>query len=391
MAGNEDVLPIVLDVGSHTTRAGFAGDDAPRAAFPSVIGGTKYLKGMVGIGNKDNYVGDEAQVQRGMLKMQSMVKNGIVANFDLYERLLHHTFYNELRIAPEEHPVLFSAPVMNPLANEQKISQIMFETFSVPACAAALAPALSLYASGRGTGVVVEIGEGVTQIVPIYESAIIDEAIIRLDSGGETMTRYMQKMLGERSPGMADIPSARFWAIDKMKQSSAMVALDYDLEFNNFQCSSEKHIEYQFEDGTIHKLGAERIRCGECLFQPKLVDSEQMGLSRQLYKSILKCPMDTRKDFYSNIILSGGTTLTPGISERLTKDISAIAPASVRVRVVAPPERKYMTWIGGSIIASLSTFQKTWFTKEQYDECGPMDIHRWGCISTTQFQPKGYA
>jgi len=389
MADNESVLSVVLDIGSHTTRAGFAGDDAPRALFPSVIGRPKTFAGMV-VGHRDSYVGDEAQAYRGNLKMTSPVKNGIVQNWDDYEKLLHHTFYNELRIAPEERSVLFSVPVFNPTANEQKISQIMFETFSVPACAGVLSPVLSLYASGRGTGVVVDIGEGMTQIVPLWESAIIDEAIIRVDMGGETMTNYMKKLLTERSPGFVDMPSARHWAVDKLKQSCALVALDYDAEMQNYATSSSQHMEYQFEDGTSHRLSNERIRCGECLFQPKLVDMENMGLSKLVYKSILKSPLDTRKDFLGNIILSGGTTLTPGIAERLSKDVTALVPPTQRVKVIVPPERKYMTWIGGSIVASLSSFNKTWFTKEQYDECGPSHIHRWGCVATTQFQPKGY-
>src|SRR4051812_919937 len=144
---DDEVLALVLDIGSATTRLGFAGDDAPRAVFPSVIGRPKYAAGMVGIGNKDVYVGDEAESKRGVLKMSNPVKNGIVTNWDDWERLVHHSFYNELRVSPEEHPTVFSVPVLNPLANEQKIAQVMFETFNVPALGGVLAPALSLYAS----------------------------------------------------------------------------------------------------------------------------------------------------------------------------------------------------------------------------------------------------
>ncbi len=90
----------------------------------------------------------------------------------------------------------------------------------------------------------------------------------------------------------------------------------------------------------------------------------------------MKCDLDIRKDLYGNIVLSGGTTMYPGIADRMQKEINALAPASVKVKIVAPPERKYSVWIGGSILASLSTFQQLWVSKSEYDESGPSIVHR---------------
>ena len=374
----DEVQTLVIDSGSGMCKAGFAGDEAPRSVFPSVVGrrSPQCVVVMHGGQNKDTYIGEEACSKGGMLNLKYPIEHGIVTNWDDMKKIWHHTFDNELRVDPAEHPVLLTEAPKNPKSNREKMIQLMFETFNVPSFYVDIAGVLSLYSFGRTTGIVVESGDGVSQVVPIYEGCTFPHAIMRLNLGGCDVTAWLHETLYERGYGEAFTTTAEKEVVRDIKEKLAYVALDYDEEMAKAKNSSECDVSYTLPNGNVITLADERFRCAELMFKPHMNGFAYDGIDKTIFDSIMKCDMNVRKDLYANIVLSGGNTMFNGFPERIEKEITNLAPPTMTVKVVAPPERKYAVWIGGSIFASLATFPGMVITHEEYNDAGTGIVHR---------------
>lgn len=254
---------------------------------------------MVGSGTKDEYVGDNAMARRGILIIKYPLEHGIVTNWDDMEKIWHHAFFSELRVDPQEHPVLLTEAPLNPKANRERMTQIMFESFSIPAFYVAIQAVLSLYASGRTSGIVVDSGDGVTHTVPIYEGYSLPHAVLRIDLAGRDLTGWMAKLLQQR--GYSFTTSAELEIVRDIKQQLCYVAEDYEKELAGADSNNSLEKEYELPDGQTITVASERFQCPEALFKPELLGNEMSGMHKTAFDSIMKTDIDIRKDLYNNV------------------------------------------------------------------------------------------
>ena len=253
----------------------------------------------------------------------------------------------------------------------------MFETFNSPAMYVAIQAVLSLYASGRTTGIVFDSGDGVSHTqFPSMRAMLFPMPSLRLDLAGRDSDRLPHEN-SDRDVATPSPPQLSVRSCETSKKSSATSLLTSSKKCNTAASSSSLEKSYELPDGQVITIGNERFRCSRspCSSLPSLEWNLQES-TRPAYNSIMKCDVDIRKDLYANTVLSGGSTMFPGIADRMQKEITALAPPTMKIKIIAPPERKYSVWIGGSILASLSTFQQMWISKQEYDESGPSIVHR---------------
>lgn len=322
---------------------------------------------MAGALEGDEFIGPRAEEYRGLLRLRYPIEHGMINHWDDMERIWAHIYSKEqLQIASEEHPVLLTEPPLNPRQNRERAAEIFFESFNVPALFISMQAVLSLYASGRTTGVVLDSGDGVTHAVPIFEGFAVNHSLMRIDVAGRDVTKYLQLLL--RKEGQIFRTSAEAEIVRTIKEKSCYVALNPAKEEQLEMDRNAEQNNYILPDGRQVKIGASKFRAPEVLFAPDLIGDESEGVHEVLTNAIQRADMDLRKSLYSNIVLSGGSTLFKGFGDRLLSEVKKLSPKDIKIKISAPQERTLTTWIGGSILASLDTFKKMWVSKREYEE-----------------------
>lgn len=404
--------PVVIDNGSGNLKAGFAGEDKPKTYSSAIIGRPKYQKIMAGSvltgddsNKEETFIGNMAQQNRGLLSLSYPIEHGIVNNWDDMEKLWYHTYVHDLQTNSEEHPLLITEAPLNPKSNRDKMCSILFEQFNVPCVYISIQAVLSLYASGRTTGVVIDSGDGVSHIVPVYEGFALPTSIKRMDIAGRDITEHLSFNI-RRMSGVLLSSSSELEIVRQIKEKTCFISKDPLRDEKLYSGSAYTHYvnpstnqdlelftSYKLPDGHSLQLGVERFRSPEILFNPQLIGNESPGIHELTSLAINKTDLDLRPTLFQNIILSGGNTLIKNFGDRLLTELksqqqnqsaSSIwsnlnnvggGTTKMKVKIYAPPERKYSTWIGGSILAGLSTFKKMWVTSQEFAE-DPEIVHK---------------
>lgn len=381
--------PIVCDNGSGFVKVGYGGDNFPLHIFPSMIGKPlmrfeEEFKG--GVVLKDIMVGDECAQHRAMLEVSYPVENGIVRDWEGMKHVWDYTFYERLQCTPSEHKVLLTEPPMNPIANQKNMYDAMFETYGFQGAKVNIQAMLVLYAQGLLSGVVVDSGDGVTHCVPVWEGVVPPALIRRLNVAGRHMTRYLIKLLQVRGYNLnrsADFETAR-----QIKEELCYTGYDLEVEKRLALETTVLTREYKLPDGRVIKLASERYEAPEVLFQPHLIDVDSVGLHDMLFNMIQDADIDLRPAFYQHIVLSGGSTMYPGLPSRLEKELKNLYLTKVlkgneaglskfKLRIEDPPRRKHMVFLGGSVLADIMKDRpEFWISRQEWHEHGESIIGR---------------
>ncbi|CAM6103996.1 unnamed protein product [Calypogeia fissa] len=445
MYGGDEVSAIVLDLGSHTCKAGYAGEDAPKAVLPSMVGSVDRnflpdadkLGGDVEIGKSGDgkagnrttempkgkltrklYAGVQAVgYRRDHMEVIPALRDGLIHDWDIVESIWDHTLRDRLMIDPTEHPMLLAEPSYNTAPHREKMVELMFEKYGVPAVFLVKNAVLTSFASGRATSLVVDCGGGSTTVAAVHDGYVLQKAIVRSPIGGEFLTDCMLKTLegkgisvkpryafrrkevrpGEFEVTDVDVPhTTESYRLYMQRAIAAdvkeVVCRVPDSPFEESSYANIPTTPYELPDGQTIEVGADRFKIPDLMFNPSLIHripgmeayaaeagNSIRGLPHMVIDSINKCDVDIRRELFSSILLAGGTAAMQQMKERLEKDLMEEAPQAARVKVLASGnavERRFSVWIGGSILASLGSFQQMWLSKAEYEEHGPSYVHR---------------
>lgn len=307
---------IVLDIGQHSSKAGFSGEDYPSQVFPTIVGTPKYhdYEAQFGKREQELYVGNEIQ-SMGLYKIFSPIQRGIITDWDYFEKIIDYTFYN-LRVDSTLVNILFAVHPLFPYNDLKRLFELFLEHYQCMAFYPVLDSMLTLYSGGFQTGLVVEIGDSITRIVPIYEGYKLDHAIKILGTGGREITKYAEIVLGDL--GFSADSSIKKELVRVIKEKACFVSLDFKEDLRR----SEQYKKlFSLPDGSTLTLTKERFMIPEVLFDPTLINSEDSPLPKAIMDVIEACDVNIRPKLINNIFLSGGGSMFVNLKARLYQEL----------------------------------------------------------------------
>jgi len=368
---------VVIDHGTCTTKAGFSTEDTPQCNIPSLVGRGRHKGAMASLGLQETYVGSQAQALRGILALSSPWRQGAVQDWDDLEAVWDHCYNRELGVAPSDLPALLTLPPLISQKEENTMAEILVEKLGLPALYLANKSVMALYGGGQMTGVAVDSGQDTTYIVPAHQGKAIQDATLVLKVGGKQVTEHLMSQLINGKYSFPDdnfllwrkkkkskfTVSSKVEIIREMKEQYCYIAPDFTTSLADPAFEEES---VRLPDGNMIVMGQQKFTAPEIIFQPELASKKTCGLGELLYYSLMKCDEKLRAELAANITLSGGNTKFPGFDKRLSTELSNLLPEGQQPRVRALPSRELLSWVGGARLSNLSSFQRFWVTRADY-------------------------
>ncbi|TKS74651.1 BRG1-associated factor A Actin-related protein Baf53a [Collichthys lucidus] len=437
--GGDEVGALVFDIGSYSVRAGYAGEDCPKADFPTVIGVTLDREDgstpMETDGDKGKQSGttyyidtNQLRVPRENMEVMSPLKNGMMSSSwhgmdetnrplsrlktgTVFQAILDHTYKMHFKSEPSLHPVLMSEASWNTRAKREKLTELMFEHYNIPAFFLCKSAVLSAFANGRSTGLVLDSGATHTTAIPVHDGYVLQQGIVKSPLAGDFMSMQCRELFQELSceiippymiaskDGVREGSPASWKKKEKLPQVTrswhnymcncviqdfqASVLQVSDSPYDEQVAAQMPTVHYELPNGYNCDFGAERLKIPEGLFDPSnakgLSGNTMLGVGHVVTTSVGMCDIDIRPGLYGSVVVTGGNTLIQGFTDRLNRELSQKTPPSMRLKLIAnntTVERRFSAWIGGSILASLGTFQQMWISKQEYEEGGKQCVDR---------------
>uniref|UniRef100_T1JBA2 Uncharacterized protein n=1 Tax=Strigamia maritima TaxID=126957 RepID=T1JBA2_STRMM len=421
--GGDEVGALVFDIGHYSIRAGYAGEDSPKAEIPSHAGvveemvepmETNIKEGSIPAATSDKkYFIDTTSIHvaRKGMEMSTFLKDGMIEDWDLFEKMLDNIYSRHIKSESHLHPVLMSEAPLNARSKREKLTELMFEKYNIPAFFLVKNAVLAAFANGRSTGVVVDSGATHTSAVPVHDGYVLTQAIVKTPLAGDFISLQCKQLLEDsnievvpgymigskevvkecelpkytRKPIIPEVTKSwHSYAVKEVLQDFQATVLQVsDIPYGETQVENMPTVHYEFPNGYNQDFGAERFKIPERLFDPSnlkgVVGNTVLGISHIVTTSVGMCDIDIRPSLYGSIIVTGGNTLIQGFTERLNRDLSNKTPPSMRLKVISvggSAERRFGAWIGGSILASLGSFQQMWISKQEYEESGKSQVDR---------------